>query len=302
MLFRLLGLAVLAMVGGLLVATFGPWAHAGAESLSRSEAGGYSFSAAVIWIAIFTQWARDPRRARHWHPWAAFGIGAVTAALATADLVMVAGSQVDDYGALTVGWGLATTFVIAHLVVLTTLAFAWTSRGRISRNPPPWPNWWEFEPADPLRSALGVVWLGAVLLAVGSVGPWAGSEGNGVSGLDLDGPITLALAVVTGGLAVSLYGPPAMTTSLRAFVLPFGGAALTVALLALTDLQGASGIESRWGIWMTVLGGAVTVVGAAMLALVPLPNVTTRGSAPPRWARRARNERTGPPLPAPPTA
>ena len=71
-------------------------------------------TAAVLWLAIFVDWARDPRRARQWQPWAAFGVAAVIAATATADLARVAGSRVDGYGALTTGWGLAMTFMIAH--------------------------------------------------------------------------------------------------------------------------------------------------------------------------------------------
>lgn len=301
-LFRLLGAAVTALSIALAVGSFGPWAHTGAESLSRSEAGTVSMLPFALWVGLLAQLAVDPKRARHWQPFAAIVVAGVFALLITIDVTRVAGSHVGGHGNLAIGWGLWTSHVLSQALVLFTVAFAISSRGRIALYP--WPAWWDVQPEEPLRSAIRVVGLGAALLAAGSFGPWKGSGDSAVSGLDLSGEITLLLAVATAGLAASLYGPPRLTISLRTIVLPLGAAALAVGLVALADLHRAPDAQTQWGIWATIGGGAVTLVGGAMLALVPLPNDTRTGTAPPRWARGvplSRPARNGPPLPSPPT-
>lgn len=299
-LFRLLGAAVMALAVAVLVASFGPWAHAGAESLSRTEAGSVSMPSLALWVGIFAQLALDPRRARHWQPWAAVVVAAAFALPITIDVVRVAGSHVSGHGNLDMGWGLWTSLVLSQVLVLSTVAFAISSRGRISLDPPPWPSPWEFAPSDPLRSAVSVVALGVTLMVVGSFGPWGAREQSIAGVLTIDGVVVVVLAVLIAGLATSFYGPPSVTVVLRPFVLPLGAAALTVALLAITDVRGVSDLEAAWGIWLTVAGAAVASIGGALLVLVPLPNApaATRSTTAPA----ARPVRLGPPLPPPPSA
>lgn len=299
-LFRLLGAAVMALAVAVIVGSFGPWADAGAESLSRTEAGSVTMLPSALWVGIFAQLAVDVKRARHWQPWAAVAVAAVFALLTTIDVVRVAGSYVGDYGDLGMGWGLWTTFALSQVLLLTCVAFAMSSRGRISLDPPPWPSPWDFAPSDPLRSALSVVALGATLMVVGSFGPWGAREQSVAGVLTIDGVVVVILAVLIAGLATSFYGPPSVTVVLRPFVLPLGAAALTVALLAVTDVRGASDLETAWGIWLTVGGAAAACIGGALLVLVPLPNApaATRSTT----ASAARSVRLGPPLPPPPSA
>lgn len=298
-LFRLLGATVMALAVAVVVASFGPWAHAGAESLSRTEAGSVSMLPFALWIGILARLALDPRRARHWQPWAAVAVAAVFALLLTIDVVRVAGSHVGGYGNLGMGWGLWASLVLSQVLLLASVAFAISSRGRISLDPPPWPSLWETAPSDPLRSAVSIVALGVTLLVVGSLGPWGDSEQSIAGVLTIDGVVIVVLAVLIAGLATSFYGPPTVTVVLRPFVLPLAAAALTVALLAVTDVSGGSDLETAWGVWLTVAGAAVACIGGASLVLVPLPNAPAATRS--RPSPPARAVRLGPPLPPPPS-
>lgn len=97
---------------------------------------------------------------------------------------------------------------------------------------------------DASLRAVRVAVLGIVLIAVGSLGPWAEAANR-------DGFLTLVLALLA---AVALW------RRIRLAVIVCATAALTVVLYDLLALGG----DARWGLW-TAFAGAVTLAAGVTI-------------------------------------
>lgn len=130
-------------------------------------------------------------------------------------------------------------------------------------------------------AAIGVV--GAVLVVIGSIGPWATIADSGVGGLDGDGWITLVLALLAGGFAAAVFAPAPVARIMRWLVLPWTLIALLVAVIDIVDISSTSSEFSNqfsddvftlsvgWGLWLVLAGSIITLVAAVALMIAPMP-------------------------------
>jgi hypothetical protein len=99
-----------------------------------------------------------------------------------------------------------------------------------------------------------------LVVALAAFLPWVSLFGMGISGIEGDGVITLALAVAGGivlAVTTGLFGQPKAAgkkSQIALLVL-----AVLVALIGLMDMNGAAAI----GLYLTLFGGVAWVVGAA---------------------------------------
>lgn len=99
-----------------------------------------------------------------------------------------------------------------------------------------------------------------LVVALGAFLPWVSLLGISALGIEGDGVITLALAVIGGimlGRTTGLFGKervPGKKSQIGLLVL-----ATLVALIGLLDMNGAAAI----GLYLTLFGGVAWVVGAA---------------------------------------
>lgn len=137
------------------------------------------------------------------------------------------------------------------------------------------------------RTSAVVALVGAVLVVIGSIGPWATVANSSVGGLDGDGWITLVLALLTGGFAAGVFAPASVARIMRWLVLPWTLIALLVTVIDIVDISSTSSEFSNqfsddifslsvgWGLWLALAGSIVTLVAAVALMIAPMP-------APPR--------------------
>ena len=153
-------------------------------------------------------------------------------------------------------------------------------------------------------AAIGVV--GAVLVVIGSIGPWATIADSGVGGLDGDGWITLVLALLAGGFAAAVFAPAPVARIMRWLVLPWTLIALLVTVIDIVDISSTSSEFSNqfsddvftlsvgWGLWLVLAGSIITLVAAVALMIAPMPTPPRHtpavpapyvpgGFAPPGW-------------------
>ena len=115
-------------------------------------------------------------------------------------------------------------------------------------------------PAKP--PVLELVALG--LLVVGAFGPWASLFGISKSGMDGDGVITLALAVIVG---IFLILNRVRGGNVPLAVLFIAGAlALAISIIDVLDVRD-KGVDVGWGLWLT-LAGSVVLLAAAVRRLM----------------------------------
>ncbi|MEG9224429.1 hypothetical protein [Aeromicrobium sp. Sec7.5] len=139
------------------------------------------------------------------------------------------------------------------------------------------------------RASAVIGLIGAVLVVIGSIGPWATVAGSSVGGLDGDGWITLVLALLAGGFCAAVFAPASVARIMRWFVLPWVLIALLVAVIDIVDISSTSSEFSNqfsddiftlsvgWGLWLVLAGSIVALVAAVALMIAPMP-------APPRPA------------------
>lgn len=130
-------------------------------------------------------------------------------------------------------------------------------------------------------AAIGVV--GAVLVVIGSIGPWATVASSGVGGLDGDGWITLVLALLAGGFAAAVFAPARVARIMRWLVLPWTLITLLVAVIDIVDISSTSSQFSNqfsddiftlsvgWGLWLVLAGSIIALVAAVALMIAPMP-------------------------------
>jgi len=116
-----------------------------------------------------------------------------------------------------------------------------------------------------LPGSAKVALAGGALTAVGSVLPWANALGNTVSGLDGDGVITLFLGVIVAVVALVVNWNRLAKGGSAAI----GGISVVIAFNAYSNLTNASGfgaslVSPGYGLYLTILGGLVVVVGALL--------------------------------------
>lgn len=128
-------------------------------------------------------------------------------------------------------------------------------------------------PQEPRRAAVGHHAAAALvlsLLVLGSLGPWVTSGrvggAEGIGGLSLDGLPTLATALLAlVAVVVALLRrrpPPALLLIL------LGAFALFLGLLDVAMVRGDAG-SVAWGLWLTVVSGALLVVLGVVLRARP---------------------------------
>jgi hypothetical protein len=119
-------------------------------------------------------------------------------------------------------------------------------------------------------AAAAVAVLGGVLMAIGSVGPWATAAFASVSGTDGDGQLTLVAAVAAISFAV-LMGTrkggtlSAVMTMLAALA---GGFVGVIDLQSISHkLQGFDGVAAvGWGLYAVIAGAGLVAIGVLMSA------------------------------------
>lgn len=114
--------------------------------------------------------------------------------------------------------------------------------------------------------------IGIGLIVIGAIGPWVTVEGLAEvneSGLESDGVITLALALIAAALLVARRNR--MTRGVKIGVGVCGVLALIISIIDVLDVTGTEvlGIEPSvgWGLWLTLVGSIVLVAGVVMDAL-----------------------------------
>ena len=137
------------------------------------------------------------------------------------------------------------------------------------------------------RTSAAIGLVGAVLVVIGSIGPWATVANSSVGGLDGDGWITLVLALLAGGFAAAVFAPASVARITRWLVLPWTLLALLVAVIDIVDISSTSSEFSNqlsddiftlsvgWGLWLVLAGSIIALVAAVALMFAPMP-------APPR--------------------
>jgi hypothetical protein len=118
------------------------------------------------------------------------------------------------------------------------------------------------------RSTL-VMMAALVITVVGAIGTWATAEGESVTGVDADGLVSMLfilLAVVAVLGAMVLLG----RTRVRMLTILLCGALISVvAAVTMVDvdqysgeLGGAADVSVGWGLWVVLIAGVITMLGA----------------------------------------
>lgn len=130
-----------------------------------------------------------------------------------------------------------------------------------------------------------VAWIASVVIMVGSVAPWATSGFFSLPGTQADGMYTLALGAIA---AVVLLIKAANQSRWPLIVAVVTG--ILCGLIAVIDLIRASSLISAedqqsgivsigWGMWMTLVGAVLLVVGCIVADMVDSPRALTAGEA-----------------------
>ena len=127
-------------------------------------------------------------------------------------------------------------------------------------------------PTEEKRS-LPVLPLAAVaLMVIGAFGPWVTVEGLAdisESGLESDGVITLPLALIAGALL--LVFRDRMGRGVKIGVGICAVLALVISIIDVADVNGTDlgFVEASvgWGLWLTLIGSILLVVGTVLTAV-----------------------------------
>lgn len=117
---------------------------------------------------------------------------------------------------------------------------------------------------------IGIV--SALLVLIGSVGPWATANGQSINGTadGADGIITLICAIAaaaTIGATASLpAGVPRIAVQWATVV--FGLAITVIGIIDIQDVNSSGFVSAGWGLWLVVLAGAALTVAGALLAVL----------------------------------
>jgi len=129
------------------------------------------------------------------------------------------------------------------------------------------------EPSSAVGGQPRAFWIAAgasLLLAIGSLGPWAILGVFSVSGTAGDGVLTIILAIIAG---LTLWAFSSRATSVRAWIVMICGvlaAAVGIydaATIGSTEFLGETGVvQVGWGLWMVCAASIVVAVAAFSLA------------------------------------
>jgi hypothetical protein len=137
------------------------------------------------------------------------------------------------------------------------------------------------EPHPPARLAVAAIAaLSGVLLIVGSIGTWVSVQTTGPlhigatrGGLDRDGAITLALAIlclILIGVWAARLGPPPARIAVAAVAAFLGLLGVIIAIADIADVQsnGSAIVEASagWGLWLCLVA-SVALLGTMVVAV-----------------------------------
>jgi hypothetical protein len=118
-------------------------------------------------------------------------------------------------------------------------------------------------------SRIALALIGAAVMGVGSVAPWATALGGtiGVNGTTGDGKITLVCAIICAVATIAASNGGRSNLALAAIAALVGGGVGLYDLLNISSLVGSTyGLaQIGWGLYAVVIGGAVAL-GAAFMA------------------------------------
>ena len=124
-------------------------------------------------------------------------------------------------------------------------------------------------PSESSRPLPVVPLVGIALLVLGAIGPWVTVEDLpevSESGLESDGVITLALALIAGALLLVYRNRPGKRAAIGAGICAL--LALVISIIDVSDVSGTSvlGIEPSvgWGLWLTLVGSIVLLAGVIL--------------------------------------
>lgn len=108
-----------------------------------------------------------------------------------------------------------------------------------------------------------------VITVVGAIGTWASAEGDSVTGVDADGLVSM-LVILVAVVAVLAAMVLLDRERVRLLTVLLCGALIAVtAAVTMTDvdqysadLGGAADISVGWGLWVVLIGGVITMLGA----------------------------------------
>ena len=133
------------------------------------------------------------------------------------------------------------------------------------------------------RASAAVGLVGAVLVVIGSIGPWGTVASSSVGGLDGDGWITLVLAVLAGALYAGVFTPARVARVVRWVPLPFALLALLVATIDVVDISSTSSefsdqfsddvftLSVGWGLWLVLAGSILASIASVLLMFARFP-------------------------------
>ena len=114
-----------------------------------------------------------------------------------------------------------------------------------------------------IDSRVAVALLGAVLMAVGSIGPWVMAFGGllSVAGTNGDGKITLVCALIVAAATIGANAGHSLgVLAVIAAVVGLGVGVYDLSHLANATSQADGLAQTGWGLYAVVVGGAVAVV------------------------------------------
>ena len=114
-----------------------------------------------------------------------------------------------------------------------------------------------------IDSRVAVVLLGAVLMAVGSIGPWITAFGGllSVAGTNGDGKITLVCALIVAAATISASAGHSLgVLAMIAAVVGLGVGVYDLSHLANITGQADGLAQTGWGLYAVVVGGGLAAV------------------------------------------
>jgi len=105
----------------------------------------------------------------------------------------------------------------------------------------------------------------ALIIVIGSIGPWVDVGGESAGGLDKDGAVTIALALIAAAYLIFTPLPHWAPTAV------IGALAATVAIFDIIDIEDLSGLvggfaSPGWGLYLTAIG-SIGLIASTVFAM-----------------------------------
>ena len=102
-----------------------------------------------------------------------------------------------------------------------------------------------------------------LVIVIGSIGPWVDFGGETAGGLDKDGVVTIALALIA---AVYLFFTPRPHWAPTAALGALAGAVAIFDIIDIEDVAGVLGgfVNPGWGLYLTAIGSIALVLSAVL--------------------------------------